>query len=111
MGLLAVTTLIALGASKESQVRSTPNNDAFCGKYQTTEVTFRNASQETTYDLIWDGAYIGAIGPGETKHGTTSAGHHRVEFKFPNSDRAAYSEDDAVLAACSTVTFSCGRDD
>jgi hypothetical protein len=111
MVLLAVTTLIALGSSNGGQVRSAPNNDAFCGKYQTTQVTFRNTSHETTYDLVWDGAYIGVIQPGESRRGTVAAGHHRVDFKFPNSVRSAYFEDDTVLAACSSVTFSCGRDE
>ena len=76
----------------------------------TAEITFRNRSSHSTYDVIWDGSNIGSLGaPGtgnSTLTKTVKEGDHTLHFMFSNGSPAC-SESSPVIIKCENHEFSC----
>ena len=112
--LVMLCSLVFLATGCEEEVTGVQHKEEErrdCEIYGTATVVFMNESRYSTYSVVWDGANIGSIGPGQSlRREGLAAGPHTLAFKFANTGRLACSEGSPVLVACETRWFSCSND-
>jgi hypothetical protein len=108
--IVVVLGMVAIGCGSDTPFAPTPPPVAECERNRTAEFGIANGSTRSTYDIIIDGAYAGAIGPGQTITRTMAAGQHSVEFRFSNSTQLACSVANPNLVQCSRDGLTCRTD-
>jgi len=81
-----------------------------CEANGTGEITFgNNSNTNSTYDIIWDGAKIATIAPGQESDVFTVAAsiQHTLVFQFTNTSDLACTASTPVIAQCDSRIFSC----
>lgn len=106
VGILALPLLV--GGCEPDPTEPEPPPD--CERNHTASVAFKNNSDRTTYDVIWDGSRIGTIRPGKSTTRTVSAGRHSMVFRFANTRQNACSSASPSIAQCSSRCFTCDVD-
>jgi len=74
------------------------------------KVYFRNLSAtNATYDIIWDGAKLTTVGPGQTSdtYEESCEVQHTLDFKITNTSQYACSQSTPSLECGKTVEYSC----
>lgn len=102
----AGTTVAAAGCS----VDSTTGPGSNCASNNTAQISFRNNSNtNSTYTVIWDGATLTTIAPGQTSQEfTVAAGvQHSLVFRHTNTNANACNPSTPTLSQCSSRIFSC----
>lgn len=81
-----------------------------CEVNQTGRVYFiNNSNSNSTYDIIWDGAKLTTITPGETSITYTITANitHTLVFRFTNTSTDACTSSAPVIPQCQTIWYSC----
>ncbi len=81
-----------------------------CERNRTAEITFRNGSSRSTYDILLDGVRTAVIGPGQSATRTVAAGQHTVDFIFSNTRFLACNRATPNWAQCSSQFLTCSTD-
>lgn len=87
------------------------NNCSYaCELNQTGEIYFINKSNtNSTYDIIWDGAKLTTLAPGETSSTYSVSANitHTLLFRFTNTSNDACTPSSPVIPQCQTFFYSC----
>jgi hypothetical protein len=79
-----------------------------CEINDTAEVNFRNDSTTITMEVVWDGAVIATLDPGETSDDfTQNVGNHTSVFRNANTHENVCAIASPNLAQCTVHTYSC----
>ena len=81
-----------------------------CELNQTGEIYFINKSNtNSTYDIIWDGAKLTTLAPGETSATYTVTANitHTLLFQYTNTSNLACTASTPVIPQCQSVWYSC----
>lgn len=80
-----------------------------CQRNNTAMIQFGNRSATASHDIIWDGALIFTLKPGETSSFiTTAAGvPHTLRFRVSGTSRLACNDSSPVLTQCDREGTSC----
>jgi hypothetical protein len=106
--LLFLGLVAAAGCSKSPDVATGPI--PACQTNGTGLVVFENLSAtNSSYDVIWDGATVATIGPGQNSRTFLyPAGQHMLTYKVTNSSTIACATATTTLAACANPSvYSC----
>lgn len=79
-----------------------------CEVNDTAEVNFRNDSNNITMEVVWDGAVLATLDPGETSDDfTQNVGDHTCVFRNANTHENVCAMGYPNLAQCTVHTYSC----
>lgn len=118
--VFAFAAIIGLGACAEDDPTGPgggggggggPDPTPSCETNHSANVTFKNSSRRSTYDVLLDGSRIGVIAAGERISRKVSAGvSHTVLFRYSNTNQNACSQSSNSFVQCSSRILSCSSD-
>lgn len=103
--LIGIVFLSSSGCSdKDHDILGRP----LCEVNDTAEVKFRNDSDTITMEVVWDGAVLATLDPGETSDDfTQNVGEHTCVFRNANTHENACAIAYPNLAQCTVHTYFC----
>jgi PBP1b-binding outer membrane lipoprotein LpoB len=107
--LALLVSLVILGSCSSPTAPDVPSKPE-CETNNTAQVQFKNESNtNTTYDVMWDGAYFLTVAPGITsaKYAVAAGTQHTLEFRITNTHQTSCGPSWPNLAQCSIHVFSC----
>jgi hypothetical protein len=109
LALVALAS-IAAGCGGSSSTPTAPTPVLACQTNNTATALFQNRSATNlTYDVIWNGARLVSVSPGQDSATYTFAAGvpHTLVFRVTNSSTNACSPSTPTLAQCSSMFYSC----
>lgn len=87
----------------------TANVSIACQVNNTGRITFGNRSATATQSVVWDGATLGTLAPGQDSPVVTAAAGiaHSLSFLVTGTTRNACNTSNPILSQCSVQTITC----
>lgn len=108
---LIVSLFVATSAcSKDTPTAPTPPPVASCVTNNTAQLAFGNVSAARTYAVLFNGALVATLGPGQTTPSAPVAAgvQHTILFTYANTNnQLACNPLTPVLAQCQVQTYTC----
>jgi hypothetical protein len=105
-----LAVLVASCGGSKSPAAPTPAPIPACQANNTAKVYFLNRSvSNTTYTIVWDGANLVTVGPGQDSQTFDVAAGvtHTLRFNITNTNIQACNPAQPVLTQCATQWYSC----
>ena len=108
--LLAALALMSCGGGGGDGATTTTTTTPACQLNNTAQVTFGNKFTDKTVYVVWDGATIVTLAPGETSAAfTESAGvAHTSDFKDAATNLLACTTANPNFSQCTSHSLTCG---
>lgn len=110
--LILLVTAALVGCSGGGGDSPTAPAVPACQANNTADVNFQNRSGSgRSYVVVWDGAKLFNVAPGQTSPIVTVAAGvpHNLAFLFASNNKLACAPGSPVLAQCSAMTYWCER--